>query len=52
MGDVYINPDLSPTERKEIKKLVAEMKTKIACDPSVSWKISKMKLVSVEKSEK
>ena len=51
-GDIYINPDRSPTERKEIKKLVAEMKTKIACDPSVFWKISKMKLVSVEKSDK
>ena len=49
--DIYINPDRSPTERKEIKKLVAEMKTKIACDPSVFWKISKMKLVSVEKSD-
>ena len=52
MGDVYINPDRSPTERKKIKKLVAEMKTKIACDPSVSWKISKMKLVAFKKTEK
>ena len=51
-GDIYINPDRSPTERKEIKKLVDEMKTKIACDPSVFWKISKMKLVSFEKSDK
>ena len=52
MGDVYINPDRSPTERKEIKKLVTEVKTKIAGDPSVSWKISKMKLVAFEKAEK
>ena len=51
-GDVYINPDRSPAERKEIKKLVAEMKTKIASDPSVFWKISKMKLVSFEKTDK
>ena len=32
-GNVYINPDPSPIERKEIKKLVAEMKTKIVSDP-------------------
>ena len=31
-GNLYINPDCSPTERREIKKLVAEMKTKIASD--------------------
>ena len=51
-GDVYINPDRSPTERKEVKKLLAEMKMKIASDPSVSWRISKMKLVAFEKKEK
>ena len=48
---IVINPDRSPTEQNEIKKLVAEMKTKIASDPSVFWKISKMKLVSFEKSD-
>ena len=51
-GRLYINPDRSPTERKEVKKLLAEMKIKIASDPSVSWRISKMKLVAFEKKEK
>ena len=51
-GDVYINPDRSPTERKEVKKLLAEMKMKIDSDPSASWRFSKIKLVAFEKKEK
>ena len=50
LGDVYINPDRPLSERIEIKKLVTEMKEKIDKDPSVYWKISKMKLVSFEKT--
>ena len=51
-GDVYINPDRTTSERQEIKKLVAEMKTNNASDPSKFWKIVNMKLVSFEKAIK
>ena len=51
-ADIYINPDRSLPERKEMKKLVAEMKKRNDDDPSVFWRISKMKLISFKKTEK
>ena len=43
---VYVNPDRTPDERQKFKALVKEMKSKIAEDPSLYWRIYNMKVVS------